>query len=71
MLPVPVDLQEQYKKYLNGREVRSSMHGICLKWLRYYLDFCHNYQLPPKQQESLPTFIQKLQAKRQTAAQQE
>lgn len=41
------------------------------KWLRYYLDFCQKYRFPPGHTQSLPRFIQKLQEKRQTSAQQE
>jgi integron integrase len=41
------------------------------KWLRYYLDFCQKYHVPPKHEKSLPPFIQKLQDKQQSREQQE
>ncbi len=41
------------------------------KWLRYYLDFCEKYHFPPVRKESLSRFINKLQDKKQTKAQQE
>jgi hypothetical protein len=41
-----------------------------LKWLRYYLDFCHKYGHSESNSQSLPNFIRKLKEKRQTDVQQ-
>ena len=37
-----------------------------MKWLRYYLDFCAKYDEPPRDEDSLAPFLQKLASKRQT-----
>ncbi len=36
-----------------------------IKWLRYYLDFCHKYGLKKTGPNSLPLFIEKLRSKSQ------
>ena len=36
------------------------------KWLRYYGDVCHKYDLGPRQRQSLPRFDEKLRAKHQS-----
>jgi len=46
-------------------------HGSYKKWLRYYLDFCEKYHVPAHHRESLPKFLDKLEEKRQSKAQQE
>jgi recombinational DNA repair protein (RecF pathway) len=64
-------LQAQLEEHLAKRLIPNGLHGVYKKWLRYYLDFCQKYRFPPKHKESLPRFIQKLQEKKQTNAQQE
>jgi len=64
-------LQEQFEEHLGKRTIAKALHGVYTKWLRYYLDFCQKYSSPPSQGQSLPQFIQKLQEKKQTKAQQE
>ena len=41
-----------------------------MKWLRYYLDFCHKYGFENSKKQGLSHFIKKLQDKRQTSKQQ-
>ena len=45
--------------------------GNYLKWLRYYLDFCHKYGFNASDPRSLSGFVRKLEEKKQTSAQQE
>ncbi len=71
MLPIPSALQKQFEIYLKNNAIPGRSQGVYKKWLQYYLDFCQKYNFFPKHQESLPKFIQKLQEKRQTKAQQE
>jgi integron integrase len=71
MLPIPQELQAQFEQHLAKRLIPNGLHGVYKKWLRYYLDFCQKYRFPPGHTQSLPRFIQKLQEKRQTSAQQE
>jgi hypothetical protein len=40
------------------------------KWVRFYLHFCQKSRHRPADAKSLPLFVEKLAAKRQTAAQQ-
>ena len=37
-----------------------------IKWLRYYLDFCHKYGFNKNDPGSLSCFIDKLKSKKQT-----
>jgi ligand-binding sensor protein len=71
MLAIPSALQSKFDERLRIRSIPVNLHGPYQKWLRYYLDFCQKYHLPPKHEKSLPPFIQKLQEKRQSTAQQE
>jgi integron integrase len=71
MLPIPPRLQAQFEEHLAKRLIPDELHGAYKKWLRYYLDFCQKYHFPTAHTQSLPRFIQKLQEKKQTNAQQE
>ena len=71
MLPIPSEVQVQFEAQLGKRSVPNGLHGLYKKWLRYYLDFCQKYHFPPAHSQSLPRFIQKLNEKKQTSAQQE
>lgn len=71
MLVIPSVVQTKFTEYLRKKAIPQNMQGICMKWLRYYLDFCFKYQKPSKQLESLPAFLLKLQEKHQSSAQQE
>lgn len=71
MLTIPSTLQKKFEIYLKNKAIPDKHHGVYKKWLRYYLDFCLKYNFPPRQKESLPQFIKKLDEKRQTKTQQE
>ena len=71
MLATPSALQSKYGEYLRNKAIPNNLQGMYQKWLRYYLDFCQKYHVPPKHEKSLPPFIQKLQEKQQSKAQQE
>ena len=71
MLAIPSALQLRFDEQLQIRSIPSSLHGPYQKWLRYYLDFCQKYRLPPRQENSLPQFIRKLQDKQQSKEQQD
>ena len=70
MIKIPQQLKMQFEALLAQKEIPKRFHSECLKWLRYYLDFCHKYSFEESKKESLPHFIKKLQAKRQTVQQQ-
>lgn len=70
MKKIPAALSHQYTMLLNETEIPDRYHQHYLKWLRYYLDFCHKYQVDDSTPRSLPHFIEKLKEKRQTEASQ-
>jgi integron integrase len=70
MEKIPAALAHRYKTLLNEKEIPDRYHHQFLKWLRYYLDFCRKYQFDDAIPSSLPHFIKKLIAKRQTEASQ-
>ena len=59
------------KSEFEDKAIPDNLHGMCQKWLRFYLDFCKKYHLPPKYEKSLSPFIEKLREKRQPQAQQD
>jgi len=71
MIDIPPESRKKYTSFLAQRQVPAHSHNIYLKWLRFYLDFCHKYQHRPSLRSSLPLFIGKLHEKKQTSRQQE
>ena len=39
-----------------------------LRWVRFYLDFCQKYGHPPREETSIPRFLEKLASKKQPEA---
>ena len=70
MKKIPAALNAQFNALLVKNKIPQSYQRHYLKWLRYYLDFCHNYGFSEPNPQSLPNFIRKLKEKRQTEAQQ-
>jgi integron integrase len=70
MLTIPSALQTQFEVCLRNKALPKHTHGLYKKWLRYYLDFCQKYHFPPGHEDSLGPFLNKLQEKKQTTAQQ-
>lgn len=66
MKNIPPELANQYKTLLNENGIPDKYQHHCLKWLRYYLDFCHKYQFDDLNPRSLPHFIEKLKEKNQS-----
>jgi len=52
--------------FIGQRGVPHEHHRYYVKWLRYYLDFCHRYGFSQHESNSIPVFIEKLKEKRQT-----
>jgi site-specific recombinase XerD len=71
MIKTPPALQSKFEEHLRDKAIPDNLHGMCQKWLRFYLDFCKKYHVPPKYEKSLPPFIEKLRDKQQSQAQQE
>lgn len=70
MLEIPAQLKNNYIRLLKQRDVPSHSYNHYLKWLRFYLDFCHKYDHDPAHHGSLPGFLRKLHDKNQTPRQQ-
>ena len=71
MLNLPAALRTAFDTCLRNAAIPKPAQAAYTKWLRYYLDFCQKYHVPHAQQESLPRFLDKLQEKKQTQAQQQ
>ena len=71
VLPVPSTLRTQFEAYVRTQGVPNTEQASYVKWLRYYLDFCHKYHFPEEHNESLGHFLHKLEEKKQTKAQQQ
>ena len=65
MIQISTPVLQRFNSELGARNIPIKFHPHYRKWLRYYLDFCHKYHLDPASKESLPSFIQKLQEKKQ------
>jgi len=43
MIKISQELKVQFEALLAQEEIPKGLHSEYLKWLRYYLDFCHKY----------------------------
>lgn len=64
MIHVPEDIQFFYRKQLEA--VSKEKHYNYVKWIRFYLDYCHKYRFIPYEKNSFSHFSQKLSDKGQT-----
>jgi hypothetical protein len=69
MIATPSALQSKFEEHLRNKAIPGNLHGMYQRWLRYYLDFCQMYHVPPKHEKSLPPSY-KLRDKQQSQAQQ-
>jgi hypothetical protein len=44
MIQIPADIHSAYTSFIEQRGVKAGQHRYYVKWLRYYLDFCHKYK---------------------------
>ena len=63
MIQIPANLINRYPAFIEQRGVEAGQHRYYVKWLRYYLDFCHKYKLIQTENESLSAFMGKLKEK--------
>jgi len=65
-----IKISDPLKAHFNGLWARNKMPQRYqihyLKWLRYYLDYCHKYGFNASDPRSLSGFIRKLEEKKQT-----
>jgi hypothetical protein len=70
MLTLPKELSQKFNDLLAGKSFPDEARASYLKWLRFYWDFCNEYQYAPYSSESLSWFLHKLVEKRQSEQQQ-
>ena len=63
MIQIPADIHSEYTSFIEQRGVKVGQHRYYVKWLRYYLYFCHKYSVKQTEQESLAAFSGKLKEK--------
>ncbi|MEK7274648.1 MAG: integron integrase [Candidatus Desantisbacteria bacterium] len=66
MINISTDVLSQYDAIMVKKSIPVSYQQYYKKWLRYYLDFCYNYDFNQLDKESLSQFIKKLQERQQT-----
>ena len=70
MLNIPAKVITSFSSFLNEKNIPVTSRNYYIKWLRYYLDYCHKYRLDYLNPGSLPKFLNKLKEKKQTGIQQ-
>ena len=70
MLNIPAQVITSFSSFLNEKNIPVTARNYYIKWLRYYLDYCHKYRLDYLNPGSLPNFLNKLKEKKQTGIQQ-
>ena len=65
MIQVPADIHGAYTSFIKQKGVQPGLSRHYVKWLRYYLDFCHKYNFQHTSQDSMAAFIEKLKEKKQ------
>ena len=71
MIQIKTNLLNNCNLSLQIKRIPKNEYKYYLKWLRYYLDFCHKYDFQHSDPKSLHGFIGKLRSKKQNIAQQE
>ena len=69
MIQISAQLLSQYTMFIGPRGIQPSTQQYYVKWLRYYLDFCHKYNFQQDAKKSLSAFVAKLKEKKQTEKQ--
>ncbi|RLB86891.1 MAG: integron integrase [Deltaproteobacteria bacterium] len=69
MIQIEANLLKNYNLILQKNGIPENQSGYFIKWLRYYLDFCHKYNYEKECLKSLPLFIDKLCSKNQNERQ--
>jgi hypothetical protein len=66
MLRIPNVVFDKYVAHLRNKRVSPARFAEYIKWLRYYLDFCHKYPVPTDSAKRVRMFCEKLKEKKQT-----
>ena len=60
MIQIEAELLNKFNLVLGKNGIPKNQCRYYLKWLRYYLDFCHKYNFEKMDFKSLALFIDKL-----------
>jgi hypothetical protein len=71
MRKIPVSLVREMRREMDSQRVPNHQQVDWLKWLRYYLDFCHKYHHSTRNPETEILYLQKLSSKGQSDLQQQ
>lgn len=66
MIDFPKSQLPQYLNLLEKRGVPAASFAECIKWSRYYIDYCSKYPVPDSDPERVRLFVEKLKAKKQS-----
>lgn len=69
MIKTPPQLLRRYTSFITQKRVPPQEQQYYVKWIRFYLDFCHKYTFQQGTHTSLSAFIDKLREKRQSEKQ--
>jgi hypothetical protein len=69
MIDFPQTVLPQYLQLLAKRGVPAANFAECIKWCRYFLDYCAKYPATISKADQLPLFINKLKEKKQSELQ--
>ena len=69
MLQVSQEILDYCNRLLEQAAIPKGERSDYRKWMRFYLDFCHKYNHPPRSTSSIAPFLAKLASKKQTASQ--
>ncbi|MCB2182359.1 MAG: hypothetical protein KQH63_10065 [Desulfobulbaceae bacterium] len=65
MLQIPAQITTQLKTHITGQGIPADQQRYYVKWVRYYLDFCHKYHFKQGTDVSLSAFLNTLDQKKQ------
>ena len=69
MIQIPAHLLRQYKTFIAHKGASPREQQYYVKWMRFFLDFCHKYTFRAEAKTSLPAFMEKLREKKQSEKQ--
>ncbi len=69
MIQIPAQLLRQYTTFITHKGVPPREQQYYVKWVRFYLDFCHKYNFSQATRKSLSAFMDKLRKKNQSERQ--
>ncbi len=69
MIQIPAQLLRQYATFIAHQGVVPQEQRYYVKWIRFYLDFCHKYNFRQCSDAGLSAFMDKLREKKQSQKQ--